>query len=173
MLGLALLSIVACAQAQAPAAPDPWTAVAFLEGTWDAKATGANGAAVDGRYTFVRELGNHVLARHGSTADCKAPTAYDCEHGDLLYVFQEGPGQTLKALYLDNEGHVIHYVVSSPNPDQAMFLSEPGPGPRFRLLYALNNGVMIGKFQIQSPGQSGWTSYLEWRGAKAVPSIRP
>jgi hypothetical protein len=107
------------------------------------------------------------VARHSTTdPKCKGPASFDCEHGDLLYIFQEAPAQPLKAIYFDNEGHVIHYNVSTPDATTAIFLSEPGPGPRFRLVYRLSGGVMSGKFQMQIPGQDDWKSYLEWSGGK-------
>jgi hypothetical protein len=149
------------------AAQDPWKAIGFLEGTWEAKAQGAGGVAVTGRYTFQKELGNHIMARH-STSDpnCKGPASFDCEHGDLLYIFQDAPGQALKAIYFDNEGHVIRDNVSTPGPTSVVLLSEPAPGPQFRLVYDLQGKLMAGKFQMQMPGQTEWRSYLEWSGAK-------
>ncbi|GGG98834.1 hypothetical protein GCM10011586_12880 [Silvibacterium dinghuense] len=146
---------------------DPWAGLHFLEGTWLAKAQGAGGASASGRYVFVRELGGHVLARHStSDGNCKAPASFDCAHNDLLYVFEEGRGQPLQAIYWDNEGHVIHYSISTPAPETAVFLSEAGPGPQFRLTYELKGAVMYGKFQMRMPGQDEWRSYLEWSGAK-------
>jgi hypothetical protein len=94
-------------------------------------------------------------------------THFDCEHADALYIFQEAQGTPLKAIYFDNEGHVIHYEVSSPAPNSAVFLSVAGqPGPRFRLVYQLENGTMHGKFQMAAPGQDDFKSYLEWSGRK-------
>jgi hypothetical protein len=156
------------ATAQIPASnPDPWKPLGFLEGTWDARAQGNAGVATSGRYTFQPELGGHILGRH-STSDpnCKSPASFDCAHGDLLYVFEDAPGQPLKAIYFDNEGHVIHYDVSTPTPTSVVFLSEPSPGPRFRLVYELKSEIMTGKFQIQMPSQTDWHSYLEWSGTK-------
>lgn len=147
--------------------PDPWKALSFLEGTWDAKTQGNDTVATSGRYTFQRELGGHILARHStSDSNCKGPASFDCEHGDLLYVFQDAHGQPLKAIYFDNEGHVIHYDVSAPAPGTVVFLSEPSPGPQFRLVYELKGAVMTGKFQMHMPGQGDWQSYLEWSGLK-------
>lgn len=149
---------------------DPWKALGFLQGTWEAKASGDSGAQAQGTYTFQMELKNHVLARHSQyAAGCKGPADFDCDHGDLLYVYQEMPGQPLKALYLDNEGHVIHYSVSTPTATSAEFVSDTAqPGPQFRLLYELHGAVMSGKFQIRMPGQNEWKSYLEWTGAKRM-----
>ncbi len=145
---------------------DFWQPLGFLEGTWQAKTGEGSAAKVRGTYTFAKELRGHVLARHGVVAGCTGPESFDCAHGDLLYVFEEMPGQPLKAIYFDNEGHVIHYAVSTPDATTAVFLSEPGPGPRFRLTYHLDHGVMLGKFQTQMPGQDDWKSYLEWSGGK-------
>ena len=61
---------------------DPWKALGFLEGTWEAKASGASGAQAQGTYTFQMELKNHVLARHTQYAGCKGPADFDCDHGD-------------------------------------------------------------------------------------------
>jgi hypothetical protein len=156
------------AQTNEPVAPSPWKALTFLEGTWDANAKGNGGVGASGTYTFQPELGNHILARHSTNnAGCKGPVTFDCEHGDLLYIYEDAPGLPLKAIYFDNEGHVIHYDVSTPDPATAMFLSDTSrPGPQFRLVYQRKGAVMDGKFQMRLPGQADWKSYLEWSGAK-------
>ncbi len=153
-------------QPQTPAA-DPWQPLRFLLGTWEAATqSGSAGATGTGTYMFQLELRNHVLARHTATAGCKGPADFDCEHGDLLYVYQDSPGLPLKAIYFDNEGHVIHYDVTVPEPNTAVFISAPTAGPQFRLTYELKGRVMQGKFQMRMAGQSDFKSYLEWSGAK-------
>lgn len=146
-------------------AADPFRPLAFLEGTWDANVQNNAAIKLTGRYTFGRELDGHILARHSTTdPNCKAPANFDCAHGDLLYVFQDAPGSTLKADYFDSEGHVIHYDVSTPTPSSVVFLSAPGPGPQFRLSYELSGGLLTGRFQMHMPGQGDWRTYLEWSG---------
>jgi hypothetical protein len=155
---------------QALSAPaDPWKALAFLEGTWDAHTqAGSAGAQGSGTYTFQPELKHHVLVRSsGVSAACSGPKSFDCEHSDVLYIYQEAQDQPLKAIYFDSEGHVIHYAVSTPDSTTAMFISEPSPsGPQFRLVYELKDAAMSGKFQMRMSGQTEWKSYLEWTGAK-------
>jgi|WetSurMetagenome_2_1015567.scaffolds.fasta_scaffold175349_2 hypothetical protein len=150
------------------AAGDPWKPLQFLVGTWEAKTSGGSAGAVgSGSYTFRMELKNHVLARRTMGAECKAPTDFNCEHDDALFVFVESPGMRLRAIFFDNEGHVIHYDVSVPRPDSVIFASESTqPGPAYRLSYELKGKELFGKFEIRMPGQAGLTTYLEWSGGK-------
>ena len=122
----------------------------------------------NGTYTFRLELDNHVLARHAvSDSTARKSATFDYKHGDLFYVYQDMPGQPLKAIYFDNEGHVLHYAVTTPAPASVLFLSNSPPGvPQFRLIYERKGDTMAGKFQILPPGQKDWMSYLEWSGSK-------
>jgi hypothetical protein len=152
--------------AQTSTQVDPWAGLRFLLGTWEAKTTGGIAQAQSsGAYSFQLELLDLVMARHSSGGACKGPADFDCQHGDLLYIYSAGSGETLQAIYFDNEGHVIQYGVSTPKPTMAVFLSDPTqPGAQFRLSYELAEGVMTGKFQMKMPGQTEFMSYLEWSG---------
>jgi hypothetical protein len=163
-----LVCTILNAQNQLPTGKDQWNSLSYLEGTWDARTQGeASGVAAAGTYSFKKELGGHILARHTSAAGCKGPADFNCEHSDLLYIYQDTPDQPLKAIYFDNEGHVIHYRVSTPAPGSAIFISDPAvPGPQYQLVYELTGAVMSGKFQMRMPGKAEWTSYLEWSGSK-------
>jgi hypothetical protein len=161
------LFCVAGFSAQPPVvASDPWKPLRFLIGKWEAKTT-TEKVQETGTYSFQPELRDHVLVRRSSAGPCKGPADFDCEHSDVLYVYVQAPGQPYKAIYFDNEGHVIHYDVTAPTATSAIFLSDgTQPGPQFRLSYQLKDGVMVGKFQMKPPGQSDFRSYLEWRGGR-------
>jgi hypothetical protein len=182
-----LLTLLALATATLTAqTPDPLTPLDFLTGTWIAATNTAGNSAgtVLGTYTFSRDLAGHTLERTGTVASCKGPQDFDCNHHDRLTVFPEAGA--LAALYLDNEGHVIHYTVTTPDPHTVVFLSAPTPGaPTFRLTYHLEGtgpkAVMFGKFQMAAPvrvpsgrslpagvasGSTDFHSYLEWSGTK-------
>jgi hypothetical protein len=170
MIEKLVVTIVFCAAtlaAQTSSAP-AWKALNFLMGTWEATTrSGSAGAATSGTYSFQLELRGHVLARHSSNSGCKGPADFDCEHGDLLYIYPDTPRQSYMAIYFDTEGHVIHYDVSTPTPTTAVFLSSPTkPGPQFLLSYELKGSTMYGKFQTRIPGESEFKSYLEWEGQK-------
>jgi hypothetical protein len=149
-----------------PAKTDPWSAFRFLLGSWEAKTTGGVAQAqASAAYTFRLELRDHILARHSRSGACTAPEDFDCQHNDLFYIYPEVNTQKLEAIYFDNEGHVIHYDVSIPKTGTVVFLSDTSqPGPQYRLSYELADGVMSGKFELRPPGQTDFSSYLEWSG---------
>jgi len=170
-----LLLLCACslsAQTKQSATPGFWKPLQFLIGTWEAKTQGGSAqAASTGTYSFGFDLHDNVIARHSDKSTCKGAADFDCDHGDLLYIYFEGPTRALKAIYLDNEGHVIHYDVFVPAPSSAVFVSEPSqPGSQYRLSYELKGATMQGKFEIRPASQSEFKTYLEWSGEKKLPS---
>jgi hypothetical protein len=160
------LPIKTVEQTQPPSQPDPWITLRFLLGSWESKTTGGVAQAqASAGYAFRLELRDHILARHSRSGACNAPDDFDCQHSDLLYVYPDGSKAGLQAIYFDNEGHVIHYDVSNPAPNSAVFLSDPAqPGPQYRLSYELFANILSGKFELKMPGQADFTSYLEWSG---------
>jgi hypothetical protein len=155
--------------AQTSADADPLKPLSFLEGTWQAKTRGGSaGADASATYTFQRELRGRILARHShDSSGCQGPVTFDCDHSDLLYIYPGPDHRALKAVYFDNEGHVIRYDVAVTDPGTAVFTSDSETkGPQFRLVYELTSTVMSGKFQLRAPGQTDWKSYLEWSGER-------
>jgi hypothetical protein len=154
--------------AKAPAKVDPWAGLRFLVGSWEARTTGGVAQAqASAGYAFRLELRDHILARHSRTGACSAPDDFNCQHSDLLYIYPTGNGSAFEAIYFDNEGHVIHYAVTIPKPGNAVFLSDPAqPGPQYRLTYTYLEGLMSGQFELKMPGQTEFTSYLEWNGKR-------
>jgi hypothetical protein len=153
---------------QTPAKPDLWAGLRFLLGSWEAKTTGGFAQAqASAGYAFRLELREHIMARHSRSGACTAPDDFNCQHSDLLYIYPSGNGPALEAIFFDNEGHVIHYNVTTPKPNAVVFLSDPAqPGPQYRLSYDLLEGVMSGKFELQMPGQTEFMTYLEWSGKR-------
>ena len=182
---IAVLALALCAaslQAQTPASSTSADALApldFLLGTWSAKtdtAASSAGAQATGAYTFLRDLNGHALVRSSSSDTCKGPASFNCAHHDQLTIFADPNAlaahkSALLALYLDSEGHVIYYAISTPDPHTAVFNSQNAPSqPKFRLVYHLEGdgprATMTGKFQMAPPGSDDFHSYLEWSGTK-------
>lgn len=165
-----LLTISAFAQPTqtAPTSPNGlWERLHLLIGTWKAETTpqGTAKAQALGTYTFQYDLNGNVITRASSTDTCKGPANFDCQHHDTLTIYRDAGDPTPHAFYADSEGHVIHYDITTPDASTVILLSNT-PGPRFRLVYHLENNIMSGKFQFAPPGSPDFKSYLEWSGGR-------
>ena len=126
------LSIIGSLGAQAPApVADPLASLRFLEGDWKGEGDGRPGQSL-GTASFRFEVDGKVLVRRNLAVSAPGSGQPGFHHEDLMTVFVEGGA--LKGLYVDNEGHVIRYLVSG-SPEGACFLSEPGDGPSYRMTY--------------------------------------
>jgi hypothetical protein len=126
----------------------------FLLGEWAGEGSGSTPGQGVGTFTFAYDLQNTVIVRrnHADYPATDSKPAY--AHDDLMVIYQAAP-DTLKAIYFDNEGHVINYNLSvSTDQRTAVFLSEPYPqSPRFRLSYNLSEGDKLSiQFDIAMPG---------------------
>lgn len=104
----------------------------FLAGEWTGAGSGEPGKGM-GSFSFTSELQGQVLVRRSHSeypATAQRPATV---HEDLTVVY----ANRSKAVYFDNEGHVIHYdITMNPDGRGATFLStDPSPAPLFRLTY--------------------------------------
>jgi hypothetical protein len=143
---------------------DNWEAFRFLLGDWTGEGTGTPGEATGG-FSFSFDLEGKILIRK-SRADypaTKDKPAYS--HTDLMVIYQEPDGKATRAIYFDNEGHVIHYEVSlSKDQTTLTFLSDASPSaPRFRFTYnKAKNDSLTFQFDIAPPGKpEAFSKYLE------------
>ena len=143
--------------AQAPSSqpPDAWTRLSFLVGEWQGVGSGAPGEAVGGT-SFSFGLDKKILIRKSwAKYPPKAGEQAGLTHEDLMIIHPAAAGAPFRAVYFDNEGHVIHYLVSFPGTERSVaFETDPAqPGPRFRLTYELKeNGVLENVFWVAPPG---------------------
>lgn len=148
--------------AQQPKEPN-WDSFRFLLGEWVGEGTGAPGEG-SGSFSFTFDLQGKTLVRKNS-ADypaIKDKQAYS--HTDLMVIYREAD-DSLKAIYFDNEGHVIHYAVNfSKDQNTLTFLSDPSPtSPRFRFIYskAAPDKLKL-EFDIAPPGKpEAFSKYVE------------
>ncbi len=122
-----------------------WTALGSLVGTWTGEGTGDPGLG-SGGFSFAWDLQNKILVRK-NYADYPATKERPAfSHQDLMIVYSEPDTGLPKAVYFDNEGHVINYAVTvSSDSKSIVFLSELRPsGPRYRLTY-----ILAGKQSIE------------------------
>jgi hypothetical protein len=154
---LALLMFVAALDAQQN---DAWKKLDFLLGDWVGVAGEKDGqlGAGQGDYSFRPELKEKIIVRRNHAG-------YDSgvQHDDLMIIYLDGAP---RAIYFDTEGHVIRYALSFPAPERAVFESESAqPGPRYRLTYWMDSGLLKGRFETAAPG-GAYKTYLSWNSKK-------
>ena len=119
--------------AQAQNIDSLWRPFTFLVGEWTGDGKGTPGQS-SGAASFSFDLEKHVLVRRNHTLFPPMNGRPASAHEDLLTIYYE-QGTGMRALYADNEGHVIHYAVRAAG-DTIEFLGDKNPTvPRFRLLY--------------------------------------
>jgi hypothetical protein len=171
----AVIIALVCVSAQFLSAQQPtpavnWSAFKFLVGAWVGEGTGAPGEGTGG-FTFSYDLQNTVLARK-NYADYPATKDRPAfRHDDLMVVYQEG-GKT-RAIYFDNEQHVINYAVTvSSDSNSVVFVSDAVPSaPRFRLTNTKAGADKITiTFEIAPPGKpESFTRYIEASARRKKP----
>ena len=76
-------------------------------------------------------------------------------------MYRDETSRQLRAIYFDNEGHVIQYAVN-PAADGVVFVTEgASSATRYRLTYAsAGTGRLKLKFEIAPPGKD-FATYIE------------
>ena len=141
-----------------PAADDAFKPVEFLIGDWIGEGSGSPGQG-GGSFSLSYDLDRKILVRRNVSEYPAANGRPAAHHEDLMIVYPESP---LRAIYFDNEGHVIHYAVHA-QANGVQFISEPSKKePRFRLTYTKQDeGAVLIDFAIAPPGQpEGFKSYV-------------
>jgi hypothetical protein len=91
-----------------------------------------------------------------------------------MVIYFEPESKPARAVYFDNEGHVIYYTAEfSSDWKQLTFLSDARPGvPRFRLTYTRLDAGGIGiKFEIAPPGRPDqFSTYVQGTAQKKKPN---
>jgi len=130
----------------------------FLLGDWIGSGSGAPGSG-SGTFAFRPGLDGRVLVRSARSEYPAAEGKPAVVHDDLLIVYGSGD----RAIYFDNEGHVIHYAIrADPEAHTTTFLSDD-PGPAFRLTYReLAPGRLRVTFEISPSGKAeDFRTYLD------------
>lgn len=124
-----------------------WKPLEFLLGNWTGVVDEKHPDLGPGKggCSFELELNRKVIVRKNSAS-------YDSgvSHNDLMVIYLEG---VMRAIYFDNEGHVIRYNVSAPAANRVVFESDgTQAGPRYRLTYRMEGALMRVDFEIAPPG---------------------
>jgi hypothetical protein len=107
---------------------------------------------------------DRIITRKSHTEYSATKERAAFSHDDYMVIYREEDNAT-RAIYFDNEGHVIHYGVEfAADSDSVVFMSEMVPGaPRFRLTYVKQApGRVRILFEIAPPGKpDAFSQYLD------------
>lgn len=99
------------ALAQSSTVKDPWTPFQFLVGNWSGTGSGKPGEAA-GTSSFSFDLGRKVLIRRNKVEFPPQPgEKLGTIHEDLMIIYHQSGDSQFRAIYFDNEGHIINYAV--------------------------------------------------------------
>src|SRR5262245_1639212 len=143
---------------------DNWDAWRFLIGDWVGEGDGAPGQATGG-FSFNLDLQGRILVRKNRADYPATKDRAAFLHEDLMIVYLESEGKPVKAIYFDNEGHVINYTATlSADGKTVTLLSDAAPSaPRYRFIYnKTTNDKLSFEFDIAPPGKpDAFSKYVE------------
>jgi hypothetical protein len=126
--------------------------LSFLLGTWVGEGSGSPGSGA-GVAQFMSEVGGRVIVRRNHAEYPVTAERGAFVHDDYMMVYRN-PDATVKAVYSDNEGHVILYTVSSGARSVTFTSDSTSPGPRYRLVYRkTGDATLVNTFEIAPPGK--------------------
>ncbi len=133
-----------------------WDRFKFLIGDWISPVSGQPGEGISGASTFSYALDGKIIIRNSRAEFAPAPgEEKGLVHNDLLIIYQQPGEESLRAIYFDNEGHIIHYRVLFPDKQPGVvFESEATDmNPQARLVYSTEaDGTMMTEFSVALPG---------------------
>jgi ribosomal protein L27 len=153
------------------AADTDWQALKFLAGTWQGEESGTPGKG-SGGFTFSAEAAGRVLVRRSSTSFPATQGRPAVTHEDYTVFFQEEGA--VRATYVDNERHVIHYTVRAADPNIVCISEAVASAPRYRFTYTrVDKQRMKVKFEIAPPGKpEAFATHVEGVVRRQTP-LRP
>jgi hypothetical protein len=141
-----------------------WAPLEFLLGDWVGEGGGQPGQGA-GEFSFHPGLQDRILVRKSYAAYPPTKDHPASQHEDLTVVYKESDSAPLRAIYFDNEGHVINYSINiSPDRKTIEFVSDVLPSsPRFRLTYVkTGSDTLTLRFEIAAPGKpDSFSTYIE------------
>jgi len=165
MRNLLLVTIAAGFLLPAPAAAqtaDAWSDFRFLLGNWVGVGKGSPGEG-SGSFSFELTLDGNALIRKSHSEYPATKDRPAAVHEDLMVIYREGGAP--KALYVDNEKHVIHYDVTVAASPRTVTLTSPvvPNAPRYRFVYTVVDGATVkGRFEVAPPDKpEAFATYVE------------
>jgi len=162
LLTLSLIGFFATGYGQQDSMWDKWE---WLTGEWIGEGSGQPGAG-GGIFSFQFELDERILVRRSHSEYPATENKPKIIHDDVMIVYPDNEGKATKAIYFDNEGHTINYIITY-SEKLIILTSEKTPKvPIFRLTYKqLENEIVNTKFEMSQDGENFMT-YIEGKSRR-------
>jgi hypothetical protein len=129
----------------------------WLMGEWQGEGDGKPGKG-SGKFTFLPDLDKKIIVRKNHSEYPATKDKPKIVHDDLMVVYPDFSGNSSKAIYFDNEGHVINYGISLADSSVVMTSDKALNAPVFRLTYRLRkNKAITVKFEMSQDGEKFMT----------------
>jgi hypothetical protein len=162
ILTLALSLIINICSGQQSSAWDKWN---WLIGDWEGEGSGQPGSG-GGTFSFSLDLDSKVLIRKSHSEYPSAEGKSTLVHEDLMIVYLDFSGSPNKAIYFDNEGHIINYTISYSDKEIILTSDKVPNSPVFRLVYSLLDTETINtRFEFSQDGEN-FSPYIEGKSKK-------
>jgi hypothetical protein len=144
-----------------------WDKLGWLTGEWKGDGNVEPGKG-GGTFSFSFDLEKNILVRKSHSEYTSDGTKTLTVHEDLMIIYSAPGGNKLKAIYFDNEGHIINYLVSGSDK-KVTFISEKQENiPEFRLSYTLLDPAIVNvKFEM-APDGVNFRTYIEGNSRKIL-----
>jgi hypothetical protein len=146
-----------------------WDKWKYLTGDWIGEGSSQPGEGT-GYFSFKPDLDGKVMVRKNHSEYPATKDKPATVHDDLVIIYFNDNGEASKAIYFDNEGHVINYSVTFSDSLHAIILTSEikDKQPAFRLTYTqLSDKQVSIKFEFAPPGKPGaFSTYLEGKAHK-------
>lgn len=147
---------------QHPVSWDKWN---WLIGEWKGEGTGQPGAG-SGVSVFSFDLNQNILTKKGHSEYPATDKKPNVVHDDMMIIYSNGAENPSKAIYFDNEGHVINYIITYADKTITLTGEKLSNAPVFRLTYSwLSNDMMDTRFEISQDGEK-FMMYIQGKSKK-------
>jgi len=142
-----------------------WDKWIWLIGDWKGEGGGQPGQG-GGTFSFSFDLDKNIIVRKSHSEYPATENKPKITHDDLMIVYVDAIDSSIKAIYFDNEGHIINYSVVNTDKSITLTSFKTSNAPIFRLTYdLLQNGMVNTRFEMSRDGVNFMT-YVEGKSRK-------
>jgi hypothetical protein len=162
LLTIVLSGLMTAAFGQNAPSWDNWS---WLEGEWTGEGSGRPGEGA-GSFSFKFDLDRNILIRKSHSEYPASENKPRIIHDDLMIVYPDNTGIPSRAIYFDNEGHIINYTIEYTSGSIIFTSEKTGNVPVFRLTYTLlGDDIVNTKFEMSQDGEK-FINYIEGKSRK-------